>query len=49
MKTIGAIGGITWLSSADYYRLLNEKNSVQARRVEFFLAGLKKIERFLRD
>ncbi len=25
MKTIGIIGGITWLSSADYYRLLNEK------------------------
>jgi aspartate racemase len=25
MKTIGLIGGITWLSSLDYYRLLNEK------------------------
>lgn len=25
MKTIGIIGGITWFSSADYYRLLNEK------------------------
>jgi aspartate racemase len=24
MKTIGLIGGITWLSSLDYYRLLNE-------------------------
>lgn len=24
MKTIGIIGGITWLSSADYYRLLNQ-------------------------
>lgn len=25
MKTIGLIGGITWLSSLDYYRVLNEK------------------------
>jgi aspartate racemase len=24
MKTIGIIGGMTWLSSIDYYRLLNE-------------------------
>ena len=24
MKTIGIIGGITWLSTAEYYRLLNE-------------------------
>jgi len=24
MKTIGIIGGITWLSSIDYYRMLNE-------------------------
>ena len=24
MKTIGIIGGITWVSSLDYYRLLNE-------------------------
>ncbi len=24
MKTIGIIGGITWLSSLDYYRLLNQ-------------------------
>jgi aspartate racemase len=24
MKTIGIIGGISWLSSADYYRLLNQ-------------------------
>jgi aspartate racemase len=24
MKTIGIIGGITWLSSAEYYRLLNQ-------------------------
>ncbi len=25
MKTIGLIGGITWLSTMDYYRLLNQK------------------------
>jgi aspartate racemase len=25
MKTIGLIGGITWLSSMDYYRLANQK------------------------
>ncbi len=25
MKTIGLIGGITWLSTVDYYRLLNQK------------------------
>ncbi|MBS1577919.1 MAG: amino acid racemase, partial [Bacteroidetes bacterium] len=24
MKTIGLIGGITWLSTLDYYRLLNQ-------------------------
>lgn len=25
MKTIGLIGGITWLSTLDYYRMLNQK------------------------
>lgn len=25
MKTIGLIGGMTWLSTMEYYRLLNEK------------------------
>src|SRR5437763_10142831 len=25
MKSIGVIGGLTWVSSLDYYRLLNEK------------------------
>lgn len=24
MKTIGIIGGLTWYSTLDYYRLLNE-------------------------
>jgi aspartate racemase len=25
MKTIGIIGGLTWLSTVEYYRLLNQK------------------------
>lgn len=29
MKTIGLIGGITWLSTMDYYRLLNQKINEQ--------------------
>jgi len=29
MKTIGLIGGITWLSTLDYYRLLNQKINQQ--------------------
>lgn len=29
MKTIGLIGGITWLSTLDYYRLLNQKINEQ--------------------
>lgn len=29
MKTIGLIGGITWLSTLDYYRLLNQKVNEQ--------------------
>ncbi len=29
MKTIGLIGGITWLSTMDYYRLLNQKVNEQ--------------------
>lgn len=24
MKTIGIFGGLTWLSSLDYYRIINE-------------------------
>ena len=34
MKTIGLIGGITWLSSLDYYRLLNEKINERLGGVE---------------
>jgi aspartate racemase len=29
MRTIGLIGGITWLSTMDYYRLLNQKVNEQ--------------------
>ena len=29
MKTIGLVGGISWVSSADYYRLLNEQVNQQ--------------------
>ena len=29
MKTIGLIGGISWLSTIDYYRLLNQKINEQ--------------------
>jgi aspartate racemase len=29
MKTIGLIGGLTWFSSIDYYRLLNQKVNEQ--------------------
>jgi aspartate racemase len=34
MKTIGLIGGITWLSTLDYYRLLNEKINERLGGVE---------------
>lgn len=34
MKTIGLIGGLTWLSTLDYYRLLNEMVNQQLGGVE---------------
>ena len=34
MKTIGLIGGLTWLSTLDYYRLLNEKINEKLGGVE---------------
>lgn len=34
MKTIGLIGGLTWLSTLDYYRLLNEMVNKQLGGVE---------------
>ena len=34
MKTIGLIGGLTWLSTLDYYRLLNQKVNEQLGGVE---------------
>ncbi|HMH32737.1 MAG TPA: hypothetical protein VK543_06890 [Puia sp.] len=29
MKTIGLIGGTTWLSTIDYYRIINQKVNSQ--------------------
>jgi aspartate racemase len=34
MKTIGIIGGLTWLSTADYYRLINQQINEQLGGVE---------------
>lgn len=34
MKTIGLIGGLTWLSTLDYYRLLNQKANDKLGGVE---------------
>ena len=35
MKTIGIIGGISWVSSIEYYRLMNEMVRRHAWRIEF--------------
>lgn len=34
MKTIGIIGGLTWLSTADYYRLINQQVNKKLGGVE---------------
>ena len=34
MKTIGIIGGLTWLSTADYYRLINQQVNEKLGGVE---------------
>lgn len=34
MKTIGIIGGLTWLSTADYYRLINQQINERLGGVE---------------
>jgi aspartate racemase len=49
MKTIGLIGGITWLSSLDYYRLLNEKinerlGGVEAGKIILFSVNFAEIK-----
>jgi aspartate racemase len=49
MKTIGLIGGITWLSSLDYYRLLNEKinerlGGVEAGKIILFSMNFAEIK-----
>jgi aspartate racemase len=35
MKTIGLIGGISWVSSAEYYRIINEEINKQLGGIEF--------------
>lgn len=35
MKTIGLVGGISWVSSADYYKLLNEQVNQQLGGLNF--------------
>ena len=37
MKTIGLIGGLSWESSAEYYRLLNQGMSADKAFVALFL------------
>jgi aspartate racemase len=49
MKTIGIIGGLTWLSSADYYRLLNEManqrlGGVNAAKVILYSVNFEEIK-----
>ncbi|KAF0210485.1 MAG: aspartate racemase, partial [bacterium] len=51
MKTIGLVGGTTWVSSADYYKLINEKvnqqlgglNFAQCILYSFNFADIKKL------
>lgn len=49
MKTIGIIGGITWLSSVEYYRLLNELvnkklGGVESARIILFSVNFAEIK-----
>ena len=32
MKTIGLIGGLSWESSAEYYRIINQERAAPAGR-----------------
>jgi aspartate racemase len=46
MKKIGLIGGLTWVSTVDYYRLLNElvnerKGGSEAAEKNIFLPSTK--------
>ncbi|MEP6675141.1 MAG: aspartate/glutamate racemase family protein [Ferruginibacter sp.] len=49
MKTIGIIGGISWLSTADYYRLINEMineklGSVNAGKIILYSVNYEEIK-----
>ena len=49
MKTIGLIGGLTWHSSMDYYRMLNEMinarlGGVQAGKIILFSVNFAEIK-----
>lgn len=49
MKTIGLIGGVTWLSTAEYYRILNEmvnarEGGVSSARIIIFSVNFQEIK-----
>lgn len=49
MKTIGLIGGVTWLSTAEYYRILNEmvnarEGGVSSARIIVFSVNFQEIK-----
>ena len=49
MKTIGLIGGVTWLSTAEYYKLLNElvnerEGGVSSARVIIYSLNFQEIK-----
>lgn len=35
MKTIGLVGGTGWISSAEYYRIINEETNKRSGGVTF--------------
>ena len=54
MKTIGVIGGITWLSTLDYYRLLNEKinerlGGVEAGKIILYSVNFAEIKKLTEE
>ncbi len=49
MKTIGLIGGVTWLSTAEYYRILNElvnarEGGVSSARIIIYSVNFQEIK-----
>ena len=54
MKTIGIIGGISWLSSMEYYRLLNEEvnkrlGGVHAGKIILYSVNFAEIKKMTQD